>query len=230
MSYSTRERPTYTFTVRVEESDWRYAHCYVTIRSQNHDELVVFTWQAHELSADEDRTIGVEGEPPYKEGWSHWYGFGMELRTSRMSHLADCYKVVKGIMRKWENWFQPSAIVMINHLIAKRNIHEATWDNRLHEYIPLAEIQDTRLSRWGEDHRALGETWLTTSVLAKDEEDARQKLTVKMAEKHHDKLLAKFLEHGKPVRELDRAEIDPRPGLVKIGAQEPAAEQAPMDW
>jgi hypothetical protein len=208
----------YFYNVTVDNPDKyaKYAHLTLEIRSSTNSgqPLATLAWQCNRM---DDTSTAQEGT--WLKGWSDWYGCDIRVEGRSLSDIQESAAAVRSALGSQEPWQMPDVATILLRLARKKaTFTEVLYDARLHQYVPIDELQPEGYEAWLDDAKAMGRSYPTTSVLARHQDEAQRKMVIALAEGGYDAVLEEFVKAGKPVyRSYEKAPADPRHAIARLG-------------
>lgn len=217
-------KPKYRYEVRIDQPDHldKYAHLSLMIHAgtYGHNPLVTMTWQANRLTADDSKVEGT-----WLEGWSGWYGMDIKIDAHTLLDLKEATAAACAALGNQEPWACPVLDDVLQRLAKKKaTFVEVLYDARLGQQVPVDDILPEEYTAWLDDNQRMGNTYATTCVLARTEEEAQKKMIIALVEGGYDHILEQFISAGKPLRPSHNdGPKDRRHAIVRLGIQEAQA-------
>lgn len=169
-----------------------YAHLHIMLRAKGYLTFsgigdISFRWQT-------DRDQFDKPDP--------WYGFGIVTEARNFSEHERGVKLIARIAKGVIEATPQEIIERLEKLKAPRLVH----DPREGEVIEVKDVLPVDYKRWFDDYSAYGYTHNYTSVMARDELEAKNKMTKAMVEGEFPastERLQAWVKAGLPVKKMD---------------------------
>lgn len=199
----TPAKKTY-FSVRLESDRSKYAHLEISVHvpkeyGDDHETLVSFRWQTDSDHQGKDAWYGLHTKMDYS---------GFNVDAVEMS--AKAAGIIKHCLGLREDRDEITPATIIKRLEEKK-IRRAVYDCRLSRFVEPDDLLPAEFDKWY-DEPASGNGGCLANVMARDEDEARRKLTSEcantVAQYGGADQFAAWITDGKPVR---RAYNNPTP-------------------
>lgn len=182
----------YTSDHRPQYSQYQHLEIKVWEKDTYNPAAVVLSWQGDAKPRTyEDPNVIIDFV---------WYGFSIKVETSSPTKFEAAMRVYKRLFRGQDESFSASPEQILDRLERRHGV-QVVHDGRVGKPVPLSERAERDLFAYAEDTDRLSWKYSREFVLAYNEEDARQKLTVEFA-KGTESYLKEFVNQERPVRRL----------------------------
>jgi hypothetical protein len=134
-----------------------------------------------------------------------WYAMRTTVETSgnAVNHLSDALKLIKKLTPENQYDETPETILA---KCAELKIARVEYDSRLSQFVTEKDCPDVSLTRWMDGYMHYNRNYgCTVATLARDENDARNKIAKEFAENvaqgHSLETFEKWIAAGKPVEQ-----------------------------
>lgn len=137
------------------------------------------------------------------EGNTGWYSFQVEVRAGYLKQFSEASRLVKAALKAMEGLEQcsePLPVLLAEWL--RKRADEAVYDSRVSNYVRLVDVKSAEYLSWSDDWQAIGNSNPTLAVLATSETEAQEELGKVLLREGYDRTLAKWLDKGRPVKQL----------------------------